>query len=279
MKTILRYALTLLLLAGMAPVMAAEPRTVVIGGDIGEILAELDATDSLVGRDDTVRHPASLTTLPSVGYLRQLSAESVLSLHPQRLIVSADAAPSETLDQLEASGVELIEIPADKRLESIPDKVRTVAEAVGVPERGEALAQKLAGQIAALDALPPLTDLRGLFLLSHSGMTPMVAGSGTGGDGMMQAVGLTNAFAGFEGYRPVGAEGLVANHPDVVIGTTLGISAVGGESGVWALPGMMATPAGAKHRLLVFDDLALLDFGPRTPQTLMDLRRALEALP
>ncbi|OBX36611.1 hypothetical protein A8U91_00954 [Halomonas elongata] len=42
--------------------------------------------------------------MPTVGYLRRLSAESVLSLKPDRILASDDAGPAETLEQLEAAG-------------------------------------------------------------------------------------------------------------------------------------------------------------------------------
>jgi iron complex transport system substrate-binding protein len=278
---VIRWTMSLAIVLSMGVVSAVSaqetPRTVVVGGDIAEILAALDATDSLIGRDDTVLYPPELEALPSIGYLRRLTAESVLSLRPQRLIVSADAGPEEVLAQLRASGVSMVTIPAEKRLDAIPDKVRKVAAAVGADERGEALAESLTAQIEALRELPPI-DLRGMFLLSHSGMTPMVAGQETGGGGIMQAVGIDNAFASLNGYRPVGSEGLVANQPEVIIATTLGVQALGGEEGVWELPGMSLTPAGRNQRLLVFDDLPLLDFGPRTPGTLLRLRRALETM-
>ena len=56
---------------------SASERWVVLGGDIAETLSALKADINLVARDDTVLYPEPLTALPSVGYLRQLSAESV----------------------------------------------------------------------------------------------------------------------------------------------------------------------------------------------------------
>ena len=86
---------------------AASERWVVLGGDIAETLSALKADIDLVARDDTVLYPEPLTALPSVGYLRQLSAESVLSVQPDHILANQHAGPKEVLEQLDAVGVTL----------------------------------------------------------------------------------------------------------------------------------------------------------------------------
>ncbi|WP_445004097.1 heme/hemin ABC transporter substrate-binding protein [Halomonas mongoliensis] len=280
MKAVLLGLLGLLLAAWPLAGIADPPRTVVIGGDVAEITAALGAAERLVGRDDTSTYPERLEALPSVGYLRQLAAEGVLSLRPAHLLVARAAGPREVLAQLEASGVAVSRIDAPPRLEAIPAKVRQVAAALGddpaIIDRGSALAESLQAEIAELAALPPLPTLRALFLLGHGGMTPRVAGRDTAAQAMMDAVGVTNAFAEMSGYKPVGAEALIRQAPEVVIATRGGLEGLGGEPALWRLPGLAMTPAGQARRLVVFDDQALLGFGPRTPATLLALYEALE---
>jgi iron complex transport system substrate-binding protein len=78
-------------------------------------------------------------------------------------------------------------------------------------------------------------------------------------------------FAGVEGYVPLTSEALVAARPDVIVVLTEGMKSVGGIDGVLKLPGVAQTPAGQKRRILDFDDLLMLEIGPRTPLALDQL--------
>lgn len=254
---------------------ASTPRNVVIGGDIAEIIATLGASETLVGRDDTTLYPQTLQSLPSVGYLRQLAAEGVLSLRPERLLVSAQAGPREVLAQLESSGVEVIRIEADNTLDDIPRKVQQVGTAMARHTAAEELNIQLAESLVRIDALPALDRGPVLFLLSHTGTSPMVAGQDTAAHNAIQAAGVSNAFATLRGYRQVSGEGLIAAAPTAVIATRAGLDALGGAAALWRLPGLDMTPAGRSRQLVVCDDQALLGFGPRTPEAILALHAAL----
>ncbi|SHJ97980.1 heme/hemin ABC transporter substrate-binding protein [Halomonas caseinilytica] len=260
------------------PALADDDRWVVLGGDIAETVAALDATDRLVGRDDTSLYPDEVAALPSVGYLRRLSAESVLSLKPDHILASDDAAPAETLDQLRAAGISVEVIESPDTLSSIPGKVKAVAGTLSLDARGRELIASLDHELEALAALPELPATRAMFILSHGGMTPMVAGRDTAAQEMLETVGVENAFSGMEGYKPVGAEALARQAPQLVLISRRGLDALGGEDALWAMPGLDMTPAGRDKRLLVVDDQGLLGFGPRTPSLLLALRERLDAL-
>ncbi|PAU72167.1 heme/hemin ABC transporter substrate-binding protein [Vreelandella alkaliphila] len=256
----------------------ANERWVILGGDIAETIAALDADIEVVARDDTVLHPPEMAALPSVGYLRQLSAESVLSVAPDHVLAAGHSGPKEVLEQLEAVGVtvDVIDAPAD--LSSIAEKVRTVAQHTQRQQRGDELATSLTATLERLAALPPLPDTRAMFILHHSGLTPRVAGSDTAAHIALDAVGLDNAFGDMAGYQSVAAEALAKEAPALVIMSQRGLDALGGENALWKLPGMRLTPAGREQRLIVIDDQALLGFGPRTPEQLFTLRQNIEAL-
>ncbi len=265
------------LLAG-TPLAHADERWVVLGGDIAETLAALDADINVIARDDTVVHPPAMAELPSVGYLRQLSAESVLSVKPDQVLAAGHAGPKEVLEQLTAVGVSVEIINAPPTLNAIADKVRAVGQLTDRSDAAGALADALNEKLDRLASMPALPTTRAMFIMQHSGLTPRAAGRDTAAHSALEAVGLTNAFAAMQGYHSVGAEALARQAPEVVVVSERGLAAMGGEAALWQLPGMALTPAGLEQQLIVIDDQALLGFGPRTPDQLLTLRQDVEAL-
>jgi iron complex transport system substrate-binding protein len=92
---------------------------------------------------------------------------------------------------------------------------------------------------------------------------------------MIRYAGATNVFSGFTGYKPFTAEAAIGAAPDVVLITTEGLETIGGAEKLWARPGLALTPAGAAKRVVAFDALYLLGFGPRLPDAVRDLARQL----
>ncbi len=122
-KRLMRRSLAVLLMGWLTTGAAlASERWVVLGGDIAETLAALDADINVIARDDTVVHPPAMAALPSVGYLRQLSAESVLSVKPDQVLAAGHAGPKEVLAQLESVGVDVATINAPPTLMPLPIK-------------------------------------------------------------------------------------------------------------------------------------------------------------
>ena len=209
--------------------------------------------------------------MPDVGYLRQLNAEGILALRPQLVLASAQAQPSLVLHKVQASGVKVVNVPGGESLSAIDNKVAVIAEALGKTAAGDALRQQLQQQIAAIPTQP--VAKRVLFILSHGGMNTLVAGQHTAADG------LQNAMQGFDHYRAMSQEGVAASQADLVVISADGLKGMGGEAGLWKLPGLAQTPAGRHKQLLTIDDMALLGFGPRTPQAIIALRNKAEQLP
>lgn len=262
------------LLLALPLAASANERIVSVGGDVTEIIYALGAQQQLIARDSTSLHPAAATELPDVGYMRQLSAEGILSLKPSLVIASELSQPSLTLKQIADSGTKVVMVPAQPALESIPLKINAVARALNKDAAGKELTERYQRQIAALPREP--LPVKVLFVLSHGGMTAMAAGKNTPADVIIRAAGLTNAMPDVARYQPLSQEGVIASAPDLILVSTQGVKSLGSEAKVWELPGIALTPAGKNRRLLVVDDMAMLGFTLDTPNLLAALRQAAE---
>ena len=258
----------LILLAAL-PLLAsaAAERIVSLGGDVTEVVYALNAQRQLVAKDSTSTWPAAAQSLPDVGYIRQLNAEGILSLRPTLVLASAQAQPSLVLKKVAENKVKVVNVPGGYDLPAIEAKIDVIADALG----------KHLQQIAQIPSQP--VNKRVLFILSHGGMNTMVAGKQTAADGAIRAAGLENAMQSFDHYRSMSQEGVIASKPDLVVISADGLKGMGGEAGLWKLPGLAQTPAGRNKQVLVIDDMALLGFGPRTPQAVLALRQKAEHLP
>lgn len=252
----------------------AAERIITLGGDVTEIVFELGAGEQLVARDSTSMHPKLAVKLPDVGYMRMLNAEGVLSQRPTLVLASELAKPSIALSQIEKNGVKVIKVTGKQSLEAIPEKITTIAKTVGKTEQGNLLIEQFNEQLAKVDTSP--LDKKVLFIMSHGGVLPLAAGQQTAADSLIRATGAKNAMQGFNSYRPLSQEGVIASQPDLIIVTHEGIKSLGGEEKVWKLPGIAMTPAAKNKALLVVDDMGMLGFSLGTPTVMKQMREALE---
>lgn len=253
----------------LAQTPAAEAaRIVVAGGDIAEIVAALGATDRVVGVDTTSLYPPELTKFPSIGYARALSAEGVLSLAPDLLLGAHDAGPAAVLEQLRTAGLDVALAPEGADMEAVPEKIAFVAGALGLAPEGQALTDAYRAEMA--EVLDDVAAMPGqpkvLFILTLRDGAPMVGGAGTSADAMIALAGGINAARGFDGYKPMNREAIMAAAPDVVLMMDRHGEETGGLAEVLARPEFAATPAGQAGRGVSMDGMLLLGFGPRTPE-------------
>lgn len=271
------FPAALVVVCGLAAPASAADRIVIAGGDLTEIVFALGAGDRVAGVDQTSTHPAAANGLPQIGYVRRLSAEGVLSLAPDLVIAAHEAGPVTVLEQLRSAGVKVSRAPAAAGADGIATKIRFVGRALGDEERAGALAARveadletIAHRIASLQSRP-----RVLFILMVRDGAPMVAGSGTAADEMLRLAGAENAVMGFEGYKSMSREAIIAAAPEAVVMMTSHADAAGGIDAVLSRPDFALTPAGRERRGVTMEGGLLLGFGPRTPEAVELLARAL----
>lgn len=253
-------------------------RIVAIGGSVTEFIFAMGQADRLVARDATSSMPPEAMALPDVGYMRQLSAEGVLSVRPDLIIAEEGAGPPETIALLKSSGIPYEEIPSGASPGGVLAKAEAVAAALAAPDPGVVAALKADLDAAAAAAAAVERPLRVLFALSLQGGRVLAAGTGTEAEAIIEMAGGRNAVSGFEGYKPLTDEAVIAAAPDVILMMDRGDNAVDLDTlraELLALPAIASTPAGKDGRIIRMNGLYLLGFGPRTGKAALDLHRAL----
>jgi iron complex transport system substrate-binding protein len=265
------------LVASPARAQQKTPRIISVGSALTEIFYALGAEGLLTGADTTSLYPPQARSLPQVGYMRALSAEGVLSLKPTLIMATTGAGPASTLDQLKAAGIDIITLPDRYDYDSVVKKIEAVGKATGKVAEADALIARgrddmkaLAERLAGTPNKP-----RVLFLMSMSGGAPQAAGRDTAADGIIRLAGGVNAIDGYAGYRPLTPEAVIASRADYILLPRQSVDAMGGIDKVLDQPSIRQTPAGRAGKILQFDILLLLGFGPRTPQAATELAAAL----
>ncbi|HBK12103.1 MAG TPA: hemin ABC transporter substrate-binding protein [Gammaproteobacteria bacterium] len=261
------------------PAMDAS-RIVSAGGSVTEIIYALGAESRLVAVDTTSNFPSSAADLPSVGYVRALSTEGMLSTRPTLILGEDDMGPPEVLSQLSSLGIELAVVPERWHGQGIVEKVRCISSIVGVGQGArDALIEKLQNHMDDLSIQRSRIDkpIRVALLLALRDGVPTAAGSETSGHGVLEMAGLTNVFADFEGWKPIAPEAMIKRNPDVIFITERSAKAAGGIEAVIADPIIELTDAGNSGNVFAVDGMALLGFGPRTITTALQISTLAQA--
>lgn len=272
-----------LALTGM-PAAALADRVVALGGAVTETVFALGQGDRLVARDTTSSFPPEAQALPDIGYVRALSPEGVLSVHPDVILAEEGAGPPETLEILRAAGIPFHDIPAAQDGAAVIARIEAVARALGTPEAAAPVLEDLRADLAQLKGATDgiAQPRRVMFILSVQGGRVMAAGQDSGADAMLRMAGAQNAVTGFTGYKPLTDEAITRAAPEVIVLMDRGgadpedASAHGAsDAALLALPAISTTPAARDGALVRMDGLYLLGFGPRTGKAALDLHRAI----
>lgn len=259
---------------------AQAQRVLAIGGAVTEIVYALGEEDRLVARDSTSTFPPQAVDLPDVGYMRALSPEGVLSVKPDLILARANSGPAEAIEVLQAAQVRWVTVPDDFTPEGIDANIRIVADALGVPDKGDALRQRLAEDLSAARTATAGIDApkRVLFVLSMRDDRIMASGTGTAAHGIIELAGADNVIGDFQGYKQLADEAVISADPDVILmmeGRGEARDHATPNARIIGHPALGATKAAREGAIIRMDGLYLLGFGPRTGEAARELAKAI----
>lgn len=267
---------------------ASRILTIDIYGTLSATVFGLGLGGNVVGRDTSTSFPGA-SDLPLVTQNgHQLNAEAILELSPTVILTDTSVGPWDVILQMREIGIPVFVTDSHRDMDNVDDIIMQVAGALGVEEEGRALASRVQGdidaKIAEIAAIAPedkadRVRMMFLYVRGTAGIYYMF-GEGSGADSLIQALGGVDVATevGWKGMRPVNAEALVEMAPDLLIMMTKGLDSVDGVDGLLQrVPAVANTPAGINRRIVDMSDYVVLSFGPRTPDVLDALARAIYA--
>ena len=281
------FPLTVVDETGAEIVIESIERIIPLDGDVAEVVFALGMGDNVVATDLSATYPPEADALPEIGYQRALSAETVASFAPTVLLATDIAGPPEALDDMRRLGYPLVILPNEATPTGAGLKIRAVAAALGIPERGEEMADALDAAIAESSVPPDHNGSRPrvVALYVRGTVAQLVLGESANTRWLINSAGGVDISEemGIDSSAPISAEAILAAAPDVLLVPAAGLESVGGIDGLLEIGGLGQTPAGQNRQVLAYDDQLLLGNGPRTPEMLVrlsdDLRAAVVAVP
>ena len=140
------------------------------------------------------------------------------------------SGPKETMDVLEAAKVPLVLVPETFSEQGLLDKIKLVGHAMGADKRAECLTAVVTDDLTQLRALRAKVTkpVRVMFVMSLLNGRAMAAGN-TAADEIIALAGAVNAIDGYDGYKIINDEAIIAAKPDVVLSIQRGKDLVDAE--------------------------------------------------
>ena len=240
---------------------------VVAGGSITEIIYFLNLQNKLVGVDITSNYPLKAKKLPSIGYIRNLSIEGLLSLKPNLILAEESIGPPIILKQLNKTSVEFRIIKNNYTIEGINEKFLCISKILDVEIKNNIDYKKFVNNVKKLKSFVKNNNKEKkdiLLILMMKGTSPIIAGKNTSGHGFIKMIGQNNSMDKVSGWKPVSSEQILIANPNYIIVTKRALKDFTSIEKFLKLPGISSTKAAKNKNVFIKDGMSLLGYGPRT---------------
>ncbi|PZF73945.1 heme/hemin ABC transporter substrate-binding protein [Taibaiella soli] len=257
-------------------VIDSNTRIVSLSGTTTEVLCALGLQDKIVGVDVTSTYPDAVKQLPKVGHNRNMSAEAIIALKPTIVIGIQENIKPQLAEQIQSAHVTLLSFPLQYSVAGAKELIAHLADTLGYADKGVVLTKEIDSDENAKIAQEKQPNV--LFIYARGAGTLMAAGNNTSASSMIDLAGGKNAANGFDDFKPITAESLVAANPDVILMFDSGLQSLGGVDGLLQIPGVAQTNAGKNKRVIEMDGQFLTGFGPRTGKAIAALSKMLHEI-
>lgn len=252
-----------------------EQQIVSLNAAVTETLAELGIDGKLVGRDATSIYPQWVAdSVKNFGPPWMVGTEALLSVKPDIVFAVSSDLDAEKVKTLENAGVKVVLFEKNKTADDAKKMIATVSEYTKNHDF-QYLIDDIDSNLAKVETLKKKPKV--LFVYARGPGLMQVAGSGTSADELIRLAGAENAASDLTEMKPLTPEGLVKSNPDVILMFDSGIKSLGGENGLFEVPGMKETNAFKNKAVISMESSLLSELGPRLGQAAYSLNQNLKA--
>lgn len=253
-------------------ISVAQDRIITAGSSSSEIICALGLCDKIVATDRTSTYPASLQSLPSIGYRTGINAEGIIAQRPDLVIFEKGYVKEDVVSQLKSTNIDVLVVDQEYSFESTKERIRAIAAAVKQKDAGEELIANMTEGLEKLEARVKNSSERpkvlGVFARGPGNM--MVAGSNSA-YAIIELAGVEDAVPEIDGLKPLNAEALIKADPDYILFFESGLESIGGVEGALKITGIAQTTAGKKRQIIAMDGVMLTNWGPRLAEAATQL--------
>jgi iron complex transport system substrate-binding protein len=193
-------------------------RVISLAPSITETLYALGQQDQLVADTDYCDYPPEAKLKPKVGGAITPSIEAIAALHPDVVFVTKGFNRLDTVDSLASLGIPSYAVDPQS-VEGIITTAQHIAELLGAPEAGSALAEDLHHRLAATkERVAPFPPRRVLFIVWTQ---PVISiGKDTFIADALQYSGATSIVEASQSWPQISLEEVVRIQPDFLVFAT-----------------------------------------------------------
>jgi iron complex transport system substrate-binding protein len=263
----------------MANFSSAEPprRIVSLAPSTTEILFALGLGDRIAGVTSFCDYPEEAKAKPKIGGMSNPSLEAIVSLKPDLVVMTTDGNPKEVEERLHSLKIRTYVFTA-RRLNDLPNGIRSLGAAVGVSERADRLALEIEKAIRSITVQSSKFTVQStrhkvLFIVWPEPL--IVAGPGTAMDDAIRLLGHENvAGTAKASYPKYSIEEAIRQAPDIlIIGKATGMDISALSQGI--LKKLASVPAVKNDRVFYVSD-GLYRLGPRVVKGIEELAECLK---
>ncbi len=243
-------------------------RIVCISKQYSEIIFALGAQQDIVAVDLSSTFPPAIKELPTIGYHRALSAETVLAMNPTLILHDNNIGPEHVVKQLEK-----LDIPMKtfgkypKTINGADSLIREMGDYFGKEKTADSLCKKLHQDMdLALNNAAQYTK-KPRVLIIHFGRASsiyLVMTKKSTAAKMLNWAGGEMAVDGERGMKHLSPEVIAAANPDIILLTDFGYDRLNNGEEIEKLPGISSTNAFKNNKIFRIEEHDLVYLGPRT---------------
>lgn len=254
-----------------------QERIVCISKQYSEIIFALGAQENIVAVDLSSTYPPEIKKLPTIGYHRALSVETILAMNPTLILHDNNIGPEHVVDQLEK-----LEIPMktfgdyQASIEGIDSLIREIGSYFDKEQQADSLCQRLHNDMEI--ALTEVKKYRKKpnVLIIHFGRASnvyLVMTENSTAAKLIKWAGGELTVEGEMGMKQISPEVVAASNPDIILLTDFGYDRLDKGKEIEKLPGISSTKAFKNNKIFRIEEHDLVYLGPRTGKNVMLIKK------